>query len=414
MKTGNRSLISSSQTFQATPKTSFLIPQGELELFHYMMDHIGDEVLVVRRDGRIVFANQATVKKLGYPRKVLLDNKLIMDLFRERITLPQWQKIYWDRVKRKGAPVSFIVECVGKGGGVRTMDVTAVYMQYKSEEYLLSVARDITEQLMLQQRLKESEKMKALQNFIAGTVQEIQHPLKSILDHSQALVGKYKDRHFEYVGYKEFKDIMQTLEAIRDQVRYCFDTTDKLLDINRRKVNLKGGYCNVNEVVRAAIKGLRQSFEVSGICPGLRLAGHLPLAAIGALEFSQVMTNILTNAIQAMPRGGVLHIRTFEDKGDRRESLAKSRGDRKIHIECRDEGVGISPEDLPRVFEPFFTTKHRGLAKSAGLGLTIAYSITRSFQGEIVVKSRLREGTVVRISFPVYRGSGRRLRSAVS
>lgn len=378
-----------------------------------MMDHIGDEVLVVRRDGQIVFANQAAVRKLGYPRKILL-NKPIMDLFREKINLSQWQRLYWDRVKKKGAPVSFVIDGAGKGGDVRTVDVTAVYMRYKSGEYLLSVARDITEQLTLQQKLKESEKMKALQNFITGTVHEIQHPLKGILDHSQTLVEKYKDRPFEYIGYKEFKDIMQTLEAMRDQVKSCFDTTDKLLDINRRKVKLKGNHCDVNEIIRAAVKGLRQSFEVSGIRPVLRLAGHLPPAAIGALEFGNVMTNILTNAIQAMPRGGNLDVRTFEDKGAQRKSLAKSRGDRKIHIECHDEGVGISSEDLPRVFEPFFTTKHRGLGKSAGLGLTVAYSIIKSFQGEIVVKSKLREGTLVKIIFPVYGGNGRRPRRTVS
>ena len=71
MKTGNRSLISSSQTFQATPKTSFLIPQGELELFHYMMDHIGDEVLVVRR---APLGDPIEIEVMGY-RLVLRRNE---------------------------------------------------------------------------------------------------------------------------------------------------------------------------------------------------------------------------------------------------------------------------------------------------------------------------------------------------
>src|SRR3989338_2536438 len=509
-----------SEPFLQHPKDSFLIPQGELELFHYMIDNIGDEVMVIRRDGRIVFANQAAARLLGYPVKVLL-TKLVTDLFRRKLTIARWQKMYWTRLKKGRAPISYIVDRVGRGGHIHTVDVTAAYMPYKSGEYMLSVARDITDQLGLQQRLQESmdlyrlmseqavdgilmvdpngvieyanpaasrmvkvdpsrvfgmhlkhfidkqslpkvresfravtrglpvvcdefyirdregktfpaeftatpifkggkvdrihtvvrdisrrqeleslhrdtEKMKALQNFIAGTIQEIQHPLKGVLDHSCALVEKYKGRYFEYIGYKEFKDIMRTLGIMHDQVQSCFDTTNRLLDINRRKIKMKGTHCNANVVIREVVRRLAQFFETAGVQCKLKLTGQLPAVAIWALELNQVMTHVLTNAVQAMPRGGSVEVRTFYQKSDG-----------KIQIECRDEGVGIAPEDLPRVFEPFFTTKNHGLAKSPGLGLAIAYSLTKSFQGEIVLKSKLRQGTLVKIVFPVYKKNHR-------
>lgn len=502
------------------PQDSFLVPQGELELFHYMIDSIGDEVMVIRRDGRIVFANRAAARMLGYPVKILLA-KSVTDLFREKITVAQWQRIYWARLEKGRTPLSYIVDRVGKGGRIHTVDVTAVYMPYKSGEYMLSVARDITAQLGLQQRLQESmslyrlmseqaadgilmidsdgiieyanpaasrmvqvdsarvfgmhfkhfvdkqslpkvqesfravtrglpvvcdefyirgrkgktfpaeftatpifkggkvdrihtvvrdisrrreleslhrdaEKMKALQNFIAGTVQEIQYPLKGVLDHSHSLVEKYKGRYFEYIGYKEFKDIMQTLGVMHDQVQSCFDTTNRLLDISRKKVKMDGTRCDANAVIRETVRRLAQSFEAAGVQCALKLAGQLPAVAIGVLELNQVMTHILNNAIQAMPRGGNVEVRT---------SCRKADG--KVQIECRDEGVGIAPEDLPRVFEPFFTTKNRGLGKSPGLGLAIAYSLTKSFQGEIVLKSKLRQGTLVRIVFPIYKKHNR-------
>lgn len=509
-----------SDPFLSHPQDSFLIPQGELELFHYMIDNIGDEVMVIRRDGRIVFANRAAAKLLGYPVKTLL-TKRVTDLSREKLTTAQWQKMYWARLKKGRTPVSYIVDRVGREGHVHTVDVTAVYMPYKSEEYMLSVARDITAQLGLQQRLQESmglyrlmseqaadgilmidangvieyanpaasrmvkvdpsrvfgmhfkhfvdkqsllkvkesfrsvvrglpvvcdefyirdrkgktfpaeftatpifkggkvdrihtvvrdisrrqeleslhrdtEKMKALQNFIAGTVQEIQYPLKGVLDHSHALVEKYKGRHFEYIGYKEFKDIMQTLGVMHDQVQTCFNTTNRLLDINRKRVKMDRTHCDANAVIREALRRLAQSFETAGVRGRLKLAGHLPPAAVGALELNGVMTHILTNAVQAMPRGGTVEVRTFYQKADG-----------KVRIECRDEGVGIAPEDLPRVFEPFFTTRDRGLGKSPGLGLAVAYSLTKSFQGEIVLKSKLRQGTLVKIVFPVYKKNHR-------
>jgi PAS domain S-box-containing protein len=380
---------SAGDLFLQDQKSSFLIPQGELELFHYMMDHIGDEVMVICSDGRVVFANQGALKKLGYSSQSLL-GKYITDLFREKISIRQWQKMYFENIKKTKGSASYIVDRVGRGGKASTVDVTVVYMQYKGGEYVLSVGRDITEQLALQEKLKKSERMKAFQNFIAGTAKEIQHPLKGLLDYSDTLVEKYKDRHFEYIGYKEFKDIMQTLEAIRDQVKHCFDTTNRLLDINRRKFRFKDESCDATSVIRAVMKSLQHSFDTSGIHCRLRLAGCLPPVAIGSLEFNQVMTSILTNAIQAMPRGGEVCLRT---------SYRKSEG--KICVECQDDGVGISEEDLPRIFEPFFTTKHAGTGKSSGLGLAVAYSIIKSCLGDIVVKSQLRRGTLVKVFLPL-------------
>ncbi len=154
---------------------------------------------------------------------------------------------------------------------------------------------------------------------------------------------------------------------------------------------MNGTHCDANAVIREVVRRLAQSFETAGVQCKLKLAGQLPLVALGALELNQVMTHILTNAIQAMPRGGNVEVRTFYQKAGG-----------KVQIECRDEGVGIAPEDLPRVFEPFFTTRNRGLGKSPGLGLAIAYSLTKSFQGEIILKSKLRQGTLVKIAFPVY------------
>ncbi len=486
---------------------------GELELFHYMIDQIGDEVLVIHKDGHIAFANQAAIRKYGYSNGELI-GKPIVELLREKMTAPDWRKRYFNEVKRKRTPVSYVIDRVGRNGKVYTVDVTAVYMPYKSEDYVLSVSRDITEKMALQKELQESEyryrllseqavdgtllvdrkgvivyannaagrlfrcnpsdlvgvtflkyihkefqkkslecfqgvtrgqlaicddidivtsngnvipaeftaspvyrddeigqvhmiirnvtrrkemehlqveseKMKALQSFIAGTTKEIQQPLKGILEHSHHLVEKYKDMYFEYIGYKEFKDIMTTLAAMRDQVKSCFNTTNQLLDINRRRTNLKENHCCVNTVIKESIAGLQHSLEASGITCDLRLSSDLPLAAIGALEFNQVITNILTNAIQAMPRGGEIRVRTVYQNKDGR-----------IRIECHDDGFGIPSEALPHIFEPFFTTKHRGLDRSAGLGLAIVYSLLKTCHGDIVIKSKLRQGTLVQIHLP--------------
>ena len=99
------------------------------------------------------------------------------------------------------------------------------------------------------------------------------------------------------------------------------------------------------------------------------------------------MTHVLTNAVQAMPRGGSVEVRTFYQKSDG-----------KIQIECRDEGVGIAPEDLPRVFEPFFTTKG---GENTGLGLSIVQSIITRHEGSVTIQSVPGKGTTIFIKLPL-------------
>jgi signal transduction histidine kinase len=81
-----------------------------------------------------------------------------------------------------------------------------------------------------------------------------------------------------------------------------------------------------------------------------------------------------------------------------------------VRIDCRDDGVGIPKEALSRVFEPFFTMKPRGLEKSSGLGLSIVYSIIKTHQGQVKIKSEYRKGTLVTILLPTYKHK-KRIRS---
>ena len=490
-----------------------------------MVDQIGDEVLVSDEQARIVFVNDATVKGLGYAKKNIL-YRPVTDFFQEKITLRQWQRMYFARIKKEKKPISYVVNRIVKAKKVRTIQVTAVYMSYKSEDYVLTVGRDITEQLAFQAKLKasedryrilseqaaegilmvnlkgiilyankaaanmfkvspskiagthfenyidavsiskvlecfkkvrsgvpsmcgdlsikgkngkiipsefmaspvfigkrvvqahvifrdmrqrkeietlmrESEKMKALQNFVTGTTREIQQPLKGLMDRSQSLIDKYKNRQFEYIGYKEFSDIMKTLRTMNDQMKYCFDTTDRIVSLNRRKTKLADRQCAVNSVIREAVGMLKHSLEVSDIVLKLKLSSRLPHVAIGPLDLGQVVNNVLTNAVQSLPGGG----------GKIQITTKYQKAMNCVRIDCRDDGVGIPKEVLDHVFEPFFTTKLRGLEKSSGLGLSIVYSIIKTHQGEITVKSDFRKGTFVTILLPVYRAAKKRSKS---
>jgi len=121
------------------------------------------------------------------------------------------------------------------------------------------------------------------------------------------------------------------------------------------------------------------------------IADDLPTINGNHQGLQQVFLNLITNAVQAMPKGGDLTVRTSLEK------------DNKIKVDDRDTGTGISEEDLPHIFDPFFTTKDVG--KGTGLGLSVSYGIIKKHGGLITVKSKPGKGTTFTVVLPVYKGA---------
>ena len=150
--------------------------------------------------------------------------------------------------------------------------------------------------------------------------------------------------------------------------------------------------CNPNRVIKSVIKDKEMYLQQHEIRPQLSLSAKNIDVRMSAVDLTQVLHNLIDNAIQAMLSGGVLTIKT---------SMAVRGGD--LVVEVKDQGVGIPQDHLKHVFEPFFTTKVRGVRKNSGLGLPIAYSLVKDAHGDMQVNSSLRKGTVVKIDLPIYR-----------
>jgi len=226
---------------------------------------------------------------------------------------------------------------------------------------------------------------------ISGLAHELDSPLKSILARTQKLISDYKDRDFEFISYKDFKVIISTLGQLERQLEHCSQTASRMLFVGKRQARMEENNCQINEVIKNVLGDLNGQFKTARIKLLPRLGKDLPLATVGPVECHQIIHNVIMNAIQSMPGGGTIKLRTFLDK---------TRAFINIHV--TDEGVGIAPDHLPKVFEPFFTTKERGVDKNAGIGLSIIYSIINAAGGSIHIKSSLRKGTTVQISLPVY------------
>jgi signal transduction histidine kinase len=162
----------------------------------------------------------------------------------------------------------------------------------------------------------------------------------------------------------------------------------QLLDFARRRT-LRPSDVELGEPVRetlALVSALAARQQVS-----LR---HVPrgsaLARVDPVQLQQVLTNLVVNAVQAMPDGGEVRIETGQEDA---EGLAGA-----AYVRVIDRGTGIAPEALPRIFEPFFTTKDVG--QGTGLGLAVAHGIVEEHGGRIEVHSELGKGSTFTVRLP--------------
>lgn len=292
--------------------------------------------------------------------------------------------------------------------------------QESLENYLESLESTNKKLKQAQEELIRTEKLASIGRFAAGVAHEVGNPLGAILGYTSILQKEGLDRE-ESKDY--LKRIVKEIERINRIVR-------ELLDFARpSKFEIKD--VEINKVIESALSLLSYQNNFKNIETKLDLQSDLPAIKGDEFQLSQVFINIILNAIDAMPKGGILRIQTSTHvvenldvdrfqriyprrrKSDPTESdysrmrktdplaaLFKkfSEGDRLVKIRISDTGSGIKKEDLENIFDPFFTTKAPD--KGTGLGLSISLRIVESLEGEIRVESEVGKGTTFEVYFP--------------
>jgi PAS domain S-box-containing protein len=362
--------------------------QDKVEFYHLLCDGAGDPLVILDLNGDILYANSMAGQYLNIPAKNLVGKNFRR--FLHRSSIPKAVE-FFSKACRDPEQFRVELEAVNHHKEIIPVEVTvSPIFDNKTVVAIHASVRDIRERREFELLVRESEKLEAVQLFMTGTAQELRNPLLALMRQSDALINRYKDRDFEYIGYKEFKDIFSNIQNINQQLKYCYDTANRLIHLKKKKIGLNGKRCSANAIIREVLRLKAYHLRDSNIKTKLKLSEKLPELTVDSDDFNQIINNIVNNAAQAMPGGGTLSINTH---------YLHERGYAQIDI--RDDGIGIPREDLKHVFDPFFTTKQRGMEKNLGLGLPIAYSLIKGYQGEIKVESSLRQGTCVRIYLPV-------------
>jgi PAS domain S-box-containing protein len=272
---------------------------------------------------------------------------------------------------------------VTKRGAAVPLYLTGLRMVAGDRAYLVGVGIDVSERQALQQQLAHAQKMEAIGVLAGGVAHDFNNILTAIHGHASLL-----DLALQPADPMR-KDVEQILAA----VRRAAVVTKGLLSFSRKQV-VKLEVLDVNEAIRAfheiSARIIGEDIDFALRLPDERLAVRL-----GRGQLEQVLMNLVTNARDAMPRGGRLTISTGSVASDGSRMPAGAYA----LVEVSDTGVGIPPESIGRVFEPFFTTKEAG--KGTGLGLAIVYGIVTRHGGVVEVVSPPGGGTTFRVLLPL-------------
>ncbi len=231
-----------------------------------------------------------------------------------------------------------------------------------------------------QSQLVHTEKMAAVGTLAAGVAHEVNNPLAGVLACSENMEQAIDDP----------ETVRRYLALIRDGLRRIARTVQNLLDFSRaRDMTLEP--TSIDHCIRHVLEISSYQLKKHGIETKLRLDSLDQVVLADHFQMEQLLLNLVLNAIQAMPEGGTLMIRTRVTEGT-------------LLTEVEDDGVGIPPEIRKRIFDPFFTTREIG--EGTGLGLTVSDTIVRAHQGSIEVESEEGRGTVFRMWFPITEGIG--------
>lgn len=252
-----------------------------------------------------------------------------------------------------------------------------------------------------QLQLIQVEKMESIGGLAAGVAHEVKNPLQTIV------MGV---RYLSKVLGDENPTIAQVVGDIRDAAARADVIVKGLLEFSApRELTLSRE--SLNDILRASLKLVNYAANDHGITIVTELAGQLPRITLDKAKIEQVFLNLLMNAIQAMPDGGTLTVRTEVRFLQGGELAASDRGGGEdpyrtgqmvIAAEVEDTGHGIPEDKLTRIFDPFFTTKPVG--KGTGLGLTVVQKIVELNGGVIQIRNRPEGGVRASIIFKPGKG----------
>jgi two-component system cell cycle sensor histidine kinase/response regulator CckA len=348
------------------------------EQYRLLIENVNDGIVISQRE-KFIFFNQRFAEMLGYePRELLMKD------YREVYT-PQSVEILQKRAERRSrgeeVPAHYETVFRRKDGSELPVEANVTIIDYQGEMATFAVIRDISERKQMEEEIMKAQKLSSVGVLAGGMAHEFNNILTAIVGNLSLA--------------KADTDPRDTLFKVLTDAENALERANRL---TQQLLTFAPGGAPVKKLTSLA-ELLRESAilttqDTPAHCE-FSIPDDLWDAEIDRGQMEQVMSNIIVNAVQALPHGGTIQVRAENVMIEDNEIPALAAG-RYAKISVEDQGVGITPEDLPRVFDPYFTTKQG----AAGLGLATSYSIVKRHNGHISIESFSGIGTTVTFYIP--------------
>ncbi len=283
-------------------------------------------------------------------------------------------------IRRIVGPISRYMEYLGR---IARGDYSPILprRRYRDEFSALAIAiNHMVEELDRRESvLVESHKLRAVGTLTAGVAHELNNPINNITLTSHLLLEDYASLP-DAERHEMITDIIHEAERTKKIV-------GSLLDFTRQSES-KVEPLDLSEVVKKTLALSQNQLHLKGVRVTLEVAPYLPLVHGDSQQLSQVVLNLVLNAVDASPKGGTIEV-----------SVVRAKDENFVEIRVKDHGPGIPGHILPLIFDPFFTTKPKG--KGVGLGLSICKGILSRHGGELTVETEVGRGATFSVHLPV-------------
>ncbi|MBI1317652.1 MAG: PAS domain S-box protein [Candidatus Hydrogenedens sp.] len=352
------------------------------------LESMEDAVYVTDTEPKILFVNRAFEKLTGYTQdEVIGKNPSMLSSGTHDV---QFYEKLWATLL-SGTPWHGVLVNRGKDGRITTEQSTIAPMLDAAGiiRYFVAVKHDITQELQIQQQLRQAQKLESIGTLAGGIAHDFNNILSVILGYTEIVQNSLEPKS---TAHEELSRVREAGMRAKELVR-------QILTFSRMNEQASAPLAVV-PVIKEALKMLRSTLP-SSIMLNENVGVTYPMVIIDPTQMHQIIMNLCTNAAQALGESqGTIAVSLRETRISEAEIAAQglAAADQYVEIRVEDSGPGISEDIRDRIFDPFFTTKRQG--EGTGLGLATVHGIVRTAGGAIELVDSALGGAAFRILFP--------------